>query len=105
VIKGKCALGRPWNDLHRSIFARTYLDASIRPSGYVAWSATDPRVDNGTFMAEYGSYGPGWDEEGRKAGNVTRVLDTRQWEPYDSPKKVFRDSDGRESVSWIDGSP
>lgn len=44
-IQGLCALGRPWNALHRSIFANTYLDDSIKPSGYIQWSATDPRVN------------------------------------------------------------
>ncbi|KAF9892811.1 hypothetical protein FE257_000400 [Aspergillus nanangensis] len=36
-IVGQCALGRPWNSLHRSIFARTYEDASVAPAGYVDW--------------------------------------------------------------------
>jgi pectin methylesterase-like acyl-CoA thioesterase len=44
-IEGECALGRPWNALHRSIFANTYLDDSIRPSGYIEWGPTDPRVN------------------------------------------------------------
>jgi hypothetical protein len=44
-IEGECALGRPWNALHRSIFANTYLDASISPSGYIEWGPTDPRVN------------------------------------------------------------
>ena len=39
-----CALGRPWNSQHRSIFANTYLDDSILPAGYIEWSATDPRI-------------------------------------------------------------
>lgn len=43
-IQGECALGRPWNAGHRSVFANTYLDDSIRPSGYIEWSATDPRI-------------------------------------------------------------
>ena len=32
-ITEKCALGRPWNDAHRSIFAFNYLDDSIQPGG------------------------------------------------------------------------
>jgi len=44
-ITHQCALGRPWNAQHRSIFANDYLDDSIRPSGYIQWSATDPRVN------------------------------------------------------------
>lgn len=49
-ITGKCALGRPWNAQHRSIFVDTYLDDSIRPSGYIQWSATDPRVNYSKCM-------------------------------------------------------
>lgn len=48
-IEGECALGRPWNALHRSIFADTYLDDSIRPSGYIEWGATDPRVNQSMY--------------------------------------------------------
>jgi len=44
-ITGECALGRPWNAQMRAIFANNYLDDSIEPSGYIEWSATDPRID------------------------------------------------------------
>lgn len=44
-ITHECALGRPWNAQHRSIFANDYLDDSIRPSGYIQWGTSDPRVD------------------------------------------------------------
>lgn len=40
-----CPLGRPWNAQHRSVFAHTFLDDSILPAGYVAWSVTEPRVN------------------------------------------------------------
>lgn len=52
-IEGECALGRPWNALHRSIFANTYLDDSIRPSGYIEWGATDPRVNQSKFRTSF----------------------------------------------------
>ncbi|PSN66703.1 pectin methylesterase [Corynespora cassiicola Philippines] len=104
AIEGKCALGRPWNALHRSVFAESYLDASIRPSGYIPWGATDPRVNNGTFMAEYGTFGPGWNETGRREGGVTKVLSEREWEPYSAPGKVFRyfKSEREGNTGWID---
>ncbi|KAF2000008.1 carbohydrate esterase family 8 protein [Amniculicola lignicola CBS 123094] len=106
AITGKCALGRPWNNLHRSIFAKTYLDDSIRPSGYIAWSATDPRVVNATMMAEYQSFGPGWNATGRAAGNVTVVLDNKGYKPYSSPEKVFQyfKSGKTGNTKWIDGN-
>lgn len=106
TIVGKCALGRPWNAQHRSIFANTYLDASIEPSGYIEWSATDPRVNFNTTMAEYEDYGPGWNLTGRIDGNVTKILNQTMWEQYSSPAKVFQYfMSGRTgNTGWIDGS-
>jgi pectin methylesterase-like acyl-CoA thioesterase len=101
---GKCALGRPWNAQHRSIFANTYLDASIKPSGYISWGTTDPRVSNLTNLAEYMTYGPGWNKTGRAQGGVTRVLTERQWQPYSSPAKVFQffKSGKPGNTAWVD---
>ncbi|KAK8184030.1 carbohydrate esterase family 8 protein [Phyllosticta citribraziliensis] len=96
-IKGKCSLGRPWNSLHRSIFAQTYLSEAIRAEGYTAWSSSEPRVDAVTFMAEFDDFGPGWDLEGRKAGNVTRVLTEEEWFSFSGPEKVFEDG-----AAWVD---
>ncbi|KAF2687254.1 carbohydrate esterase family 8 protein [Lentithecium fluviatile CBS 122367] len=104
AMVGKCALGRPWNAQHRSVFAESYLDASIRPSGYITWGSTDPRVTNLTMMAEYRDFGPGWNETGRIEGNVTRVLTAKEWEPYSSPAKVFQyfKSGKTGNVGWVD---
>jgi pectin methylesterase-like acyl-CoA thioesterase len=104
AIQGKCALGRPWNAQHRSIFSHTFLDDSIRPSGYIKWSDAEPRVTNLTFMAEYKDYGPGWNQTGRVEGNVTRVLDESEQELYDGPGKVFQyfKSERTGNVGWID---
>ncbi|KAF1944975.1 pectin methylesteras-like protein [Clathrospora elynae] len=106
-IGGKCALGRPWNTLHRSIFANTYLDDSVLAEGYVKWSATDPRVGQGAVMAEYADYGPGWNATARKEGNVTIVMDREEYEPYSTLEKVFQyPFDGQfGNVGWIDRSP
>lgn len=104
AMVGKCALGRPWNALHRSIFANTYLDASIQPGGYIIWGTTDPRVNNHTFMAEYKTHGPGWNKTGRIAGNVTRILTEEQWKPYSTPSKVFQffKSGKTGNTAWVD---
>ncbi|KAK7191295.1 hypothetical protein DPSP01_008365 [Paraphaeosphaeria sporulosa] len=104
AMVGKCALGRPWNAQHRSIFANTYLDASIKPSGYIAWGTTDPRVNNYTLMAEYKTYGPGWNQTGRIDGNVTHILTEKQWQPYSSPSKVFQffKSGKTGNSAWVD---
>ncbi|KAH8680737.1 pectinesterase family protein [Xylariales sp. PMI_506] len=105
TIEGECALGRPWNAQHRSIFANTYLDASILPAGYILWSATDPRLNNYTFMAVYDDYGPGYNLSAIEANsNISIVLDAAEFAPYSSPKKVFLTEYGVPSDSWIDSS-
>ncbi|KAI8932268.1 hypothetical protein NX059_010469 [Plenodomus lindquistii] len=107
AITGKCALGRPWNALHRSIFANSYLDDSIQPNGYIQWSVSDPRVIANTTMAEYKDYGPGWNETARIASNVTIVMNEAQYKPYSSVEKVFQyPNQGRfGNVAWIDTDP
>ncbi|KAL9106891.1 MAG: hypothetical protein Q9227_008139 [Pyrenula ochraceoflavens] len=103
-IEGKCALGRPWNSQHRSIFANNYLDSSIQPNGYIEWSSTDPRITNQTFQAEYKDYGPGFNLTARLANYpITLELSDAQYAPYDAPEKVFQYPDGRfGNVGWID---
>jgi hypothetical protein len=49
-ITNECYLGRPWNAQHRSIFAYSYLDDSINPSGYVQWNPNDPRVNRSELL-------------------------------------------------------
>ncbi|KAH3920611.1 pectinesterase [Parastagonospora nodorum] len=104
AITGLCALGRPWNALHRSIFANCNLDDSIKPSGYIAWGTTDPRFGANTTMAEYKSYGPGWNATARAMSNVSIVMSDKQYEPYSSLDKVFQHPfDGKfGNTGWID---
>lgn len=104
-IVGACALGRPWNSQHRSIFARSYEDASIKASGYIDWivAGVARYEKNVTFMAEYDIRGPGFNATGRADGNVTTVLDKRGFEPYSEPAKVFQNQEGVfGDVAWID---
>lgn len=105
-ITGKCALGRPWNAQHRSIFANNYLDDSIQPNGYIDWSSTDPRINNYTFQAEYQDRGPGFNLTARQANYpITLELTNAQYAPYDTPEKVFQYPDGRfGNTAWIDYS-
>ncbi|OSS52381.1 hypothetical protein B5807_02281 [Epicoccum nigrum] len=104
AITGKCALGRPWNALHRSIFANTYLDDSIEPNGYIEWSASEPRVNANTTMAEFKTHGPGFNATGRAESKVSIVMDKRQYEPYSTADKVFQFPFTGEggNTKWID---
>ncbi|XHG09445.1 hypothetical protein AWENTII_012501 [Aspergillus wentii] len=103
-IAGSCALGRPWNSLHRSIFANTYEDGSIQASGYIDWVVDGvSRFTNDTVMAEYKAYGPGFNATGRTEGEVDVVMNGKEYAPYDSPWKVFQTADGKEgNTHWID---
>ncbi|KAJ5469613.1 hypothetical protein N7539_009231 [Penicillium diatomitis] len=104
-IVGACALGRPWNELHRSIFARSYEDGSIQSNGYIDWIISGVgRYEKGvTLMAEYNDDGPGFNRTGRIESSVSTVLDRKGYEPFDEPRKVFQDPKGRfGDVSWID---
>ncbi|KAL6704443.1 hypothetical protein ACN47E_008187 [Coniothyrium glycines] len=107
AITGRCALGRPWNALHRSIFANSFFDDSIQSNGYIEWSKTEPRVIANTTMAVYKDYGPGWNETALAASNVTIVMTDQQYEPYSSVAKVFQypNSGTFGNVGWIDQSP
>ncbi|OJJ00508.1 hypothetical protein ASPVEDRAFT_128701 [Aspergillus versicolor CBS 583.65] len=103
-IVGSCPLGRPWNSLHRSIFAHSYEDGSVASSGYIDWIVDgESRLTNGTFMAEYRVFGPGFNQTGRASTNASIVLTPREYAPYDSPQKVFLTPDGKAgNVDWID---
>ncbi|KAL1895473.1 hypothetical protein Sste5346_005281 [Sporothrix stenoceras] len=107
-FKGKCSLGRPWNDLHRSVYMDTWMDASILPAGYTTWNKAAPyttgsNYDNGTTMAEYRSSGPGFNRTARLAGNVTEEFSAQQARPYLTPKDVFMTWTGQQpNIDWID---
>lgn len=103
-IVGSCPLGRPWNSLHRSIFADSYEDGSVASSGYIDWVVDgESRLTNETFMAEYRVFGPGFNKTGRASTNASIVLTSREYAPYDSPQKVFLTPNGKPgNVDWID---
>lgn len=103
-LEDVCSLGRPWNELHRSIFMDTYFDPSILPAGYTEWSGQpNGRVGENTTMAVYQVYGPGYDAAAEEASNVTEVFDSVQVEPYRQPADVFMTPTGQQpNVRWID---
>lgn len=105
TIKGRCPLGRPWNEQHRSIFMESYFDESIRPDGYIIWSSATPRITADTFMAVYDDFGPGWNLAALENNSVTRVLDDSQVKEFRRPVDVFITEHGEPGhVGWIDPS-
>lgn len=104
-IVGKCALGRPWNSLHRSVFMNSFFDASVKPAGYIPWGASTPNLSNQTFMATWRDYGPGYNRTAEVQSNVTLVLTDAAVEPYRYPADVFSTPDGTFGhVGWMDRS-
>ncbi|KAK7753384.1 hypothetical protein SLS62_004674 [Diatrype stigma] len=103
-LEDVCSLGRPWNELHRSIFMETYFDPSILPAGYTDWSGQpNGRIGVNTTMAVYQAYGPGYDAAAEEASNVTEVFDSVRVEPYRRPVDVFMTPTGQQpNVGWID---
>lgn len=126
-IRHECALGRPWNAQHRSIFSECYLDDSILPAGYIEWSASDPRINyseyllnnaacddcvltvaQDTTMAEFRDHGPGFNATARReASNVTIEMTEEEYAPFSSPEKVFQFAFSGEfgNTAWIDAHP
>jgi hypothetical protein len=106
AIQGKCALGRPWNSQHRSIFANTYMDDSILPTGYIGWvsGGVDRYTPGVTLQAEYQNYGPGWNLTARLTSKFDTILDQSGWAAYSSPARVFLDpvTGAPENDKWID---
>jgi hypothetical protein len=68
----------------------------VLPQGFVAWADKDPRVVPGlTIFGEYGSYGPGYDQNARNL-TVEALLTKEQADEY-TVEKVFGGM-----PSWID---
>ncbi|KAI8060011.1 pectin lyase fold/virulence factor [Gongronella butleri] len=69
-IVGKCALGRPWNNLSRVVFDDCYMDESIQPNGFIPWSGGAQLNNSGIYYAEFGSYGPGFNKSARESSEI-----------------------------------
>jgi pectin methylesterase-like acyl-CoA thioesterase len=102
IIYHRCALGRPWNSQMRSIFANTYMDASILPTGFIDWNPS--RYDNLTLQAEFENFGPGFNASARAASLFDVQLTRAQWSPYSSPADVFQfpDTGAFGNDAWVD---
>lgn len=54
-------------------------------------------------MAEYKTYGPGFNQTGRAEGNITTILSDEEFSPYSTPGKVFGSRTGEfGNTGWID---
>jgi pectinesterase len=87
-------LGRPWKRYSRVVFMQSYIDAVVRPEGWLAWDG-DFALDT-LYYGEYMNTGPGAAVTGRvawpgfhvmasptEAGNFTvaQFIEGRMWLP------------------------
>ncbi|KAG2101521.1 carbohydrate esterase family 8 protein [Suillus cothurnatus] len=88
-----CSLGRPWNALAIAVYLNTYMDESIRHSGFTSWSGKGSIPDT-TYYAEFNSSGPGGSTSARVAED--HILTSEQASSF-TLEEVF---DG--IPAWID---
>lgn len=87
-------LGRPYSQYATVAIKYSYLDSSIQPAGWKAWSTSDARLDHATFT-EFQNTGPGnWESNAaaRVAFGNASLLTSDQY-PLSSVMA---------STSWID---
>ncbi|KAK9165507.1 hypothetical protein Scep_000698 [Stephania cephalantha] len=60
---GRAALGRPWGDYSRVIFAYSYMAKAVVPQGWNDWG--DPTKQSTVYYGQYKCYGPGGSASGR----------------------------------------
>ncbi|KAK7689841.1 hypothetical protein QCA50_006480 [Cerrena zonata] len=94
VTKGKCFLGRPWNDLATTVYLRTFMDDSIQPAGWEPFNSDRPVIMNTTFYAEYHSTGPG--------GNTTARVPIEHLLTNEAARDFTIEKVFLETPKWID---
>ncbi|KAI0535991.1 carbohydrate esterase family 8 protein [Xylaria digitata] len=106
TITDRCSLGRPWNELHRSLIMDTYFDPSVLSAGYTEWAGQpNGRIGVNTTMAVYKVFGPGYNVGAEKASNITKVFTKKEAEPFRRPADVFMTPEGKKpNINWIDAS-
>ncbi|KAJ3394453.1 hypothetical protein HDU84_008449 [Entophlyctis sp. JEL0112] len=107
-IQHKCALGRPWNASHRSLFTNTSFDDSILPGGYIKWSSSKPNLGVNTTMAVYADYGAGYNLTALEANTgITTVFTASEYAAYSTTALVFQYPFNGTfgNTAWISTSP
>ncbi|CAO3669061.1 unnamed protein product [Umbelopsis vinacea] len=93
-ITGKCALGRPWNNMSRVVFEDCYMGNHIQPNGFIPWLPTTLNISS-VYYAEFGSYGPGFNASLRESSE--HLGTTAEGESLWSVSTVFKGI-----PKWID---
>jgi pectinesterase len=91
----KTYLGRPWRNYARTVFLHTEVSAAVRPEGWHNWNK--PEAERTTFYAEFGSTGPGANNDARV--KWAKLLDAAQVAAL-TPQGVLGGADGWDPVSF-----
>ena len=71
-------LGRPWRPFAQTVFINCFMDKHIRPEGWHNWNK--PEAEETAYYAEYGSTGPGANNQTRV--NWSRLLNETEIKKY-----------------------
>ncbi|KAM3580621.1 hypothetical protein VKS41_006690 [Umbelopsis sp. WA50703] len=93
-LTGKCALGRPWNNMSRVVFEDCYMGDHIQTNGFIPWLPTTLNMST-VYYAEFGSYGPGYNASLRESSE--HLGTTAQGESLWNLASVFKGL-----PKWID---
>jgi pectin methylesterase-like acyl-CoA thioesterase len=96
-------LGRPWRKYARVVVMKSYMDGSVSPAGWLAWS--DPSALNTLYYGEYRNSGPGAGTSRRVRWNgVHTSMSTAEAMEFTVAKLISGDSWlGNTGVRYISG--
>lgn len=84
-------LGRPWRKYARVVVMKSYMDGSISPAGWLAWS--DSSALSTLYYGEYGNSGPGAGTSGRVTWKgVHKSMSTTEAKEFTVAKLISGDS-------------
>lgn len=89
----KCYLGRPWGAYAKTVFIHCKLGPHIVPEGWHDWEKEGkPDTKKNSYYAEYQSYGPGANKDGRVSWS--HQLTDKEASEYSFSKVMFQKEDG-----------
>ncbi|MBO4743435.1 MAG: pectin esterase [Bacteroidales bacterium] len=89
----KCYLGRPWGAYAKTVFIHCKLGPHIVPEGWHDWEKEGkPDTKKNSYYAEYQSYGPGANTEGRV--KWSHQLSDKEAAEYTLSKVMYQKEDG-----------
>ena len=89
----KCYLGRPWGAYAKTVFIHCKLGSHILPEGWHDWEKEGkPDTKKNSYYAEYQSYGPGANKDGRV--KWSHQLSDKEAAEYKLTKVMYQEEDG-----------